>query len=63
MQLKIEHEGRDINLEVEDVVDICDALELFESALLALGYDQARIDAAITFWSQQIKEGKSWRDS
>jgi hypothetical protein len=60
MKLTIEFEGRTIVLDRDDVVDICDVLALMEEGLIECGYDRNRIDAAIEFWANQIKEGRSW---
>ena len=60
MKMTIEFEGRTIIVEREDVVDICDAMMVFEDGLKEMGYEPQRIEAAVQFWADQIARGESW---
>jgi hypothetical protein len=54
MKIAIEHMGHTTQAVDEGVVDVCDALDLVESALRGAGYDQTRIEGAIVLRARQI---------
>lgn len=55
MKITIEHEGHHTTVEDETVVDICEAIDLVEKALINIGYAPERIEGAILVKAQQIE--------
>jgi hypothetical protein len=54
MKITIEHMGHKAEALDETVVDICDALELMETALQEAGYAKERVEGAIVVRAGQI---------
>ncbi|MGE0268193.1 MAG: hypothetical protein AB7S78_07045 [Candidatus Omnitrophota bacterium] len=54
MKITIEHEGHKITLEDETIVDICEAIDLLEQALIKVGYDPQRLQGAFIVKARQI---------
>ena len=55
MKITIEHEDHKIMVEDEVVVDICEAIDLMERALVQVGYDPQRVEGGLVVKAQQIK--------
>ena len=55
MKITLEHEGHKATLEDESVVDICDAIDLIERALIKVGYAPERIEGAFLVKAKQIE--------
>ena len=55
MKVMIEHEGHKATLEDESVVDICDAIDLIERALIKIGYAPKRVEGAFLVKAKQIE--------
>ena len=56
MKLELEHEGHSVTMEDETIVDICEAIDFMEQALIAVGYDPQRIHGALVVKARQIQE-------
>ena len=56
MKITIEYLDHKATLEDDSVVEICDALDLVEKALMKVGYQQKRIHGAILFKAKEIEE-------
>jgi hypothetical protein len=54
MKITIEHEGHKITVEDSTIVDICDAIDLMENALIKAGYDPQRLQGAFIVKAKQI---------
>lgn len=54
MKITINHLGQQSEICDDDVVDICDALDLMEKGLQGVGFDQKRIEGAIVVRAKQI---------
>ena len=61
MKITIEHEGLKAVLEDESAVDITDALDMIERALVQAGFMEKRVEAGFVFKAQQIKERRKHR--
>ncbi len=55
MKIVIEHEGHKVTLQDETIVDICDAIDLAEQALIGVGYDPERLQGAFLVKARQIE--------
>ncbi|OGX24711.1 MAG: hypothetical protein A2787_01910 [Omnitrophica WOR_2 bacterium RIFCSPHIGHO2_01_FULL_48_9] len=62
MKIIIEHEGLKAVLEDETIIDITDALDLIEVALVQVGFAPERIQAGIRFKSQERPHRKGEQD-
>ncbi len=60
MKITIEHLGNRAVIEDESVHDICDAIEIFEKALMKIGFEGPRIDGAFLWKAGAIakKDGE-----
>ena len=56
MKITIEHLGNKAVIEDEAAHDICDAIEIFEKALMKIGFEGPRIDAAFRWKSGEIEK-------
>ncbi|MBZ0166233.1 MAG: hypothetical protein K8I00_05445 [Candidatus Omnitrophica bacterium] len=56
MKIIIEHEGHRVTLEDDAVVDVCDAIDLMEQALMGVGYAPERLQGAFLIKAKQIEE-------
>ncbi len=56
MKIVIEHEGHSVTVEDEEIVDVCDAIDLMEEALLGIGYDMERLKGAFLVKARQVEE-------
>jgi len=56
MKITIEYGGNKKVVEDQDVVDITDAFDLIEKALIEIGYDSQRVKAAFLFKAEQIQQ-------
>ena len=54
MKITIEHHGMKVFAEDESGVDITDALDLFEEALIKAGFMEQRIEAGFIFKGQDV---------
>ncbi|MBP9853612.1 MAG: hypothetical protein KBD53_01955 [Candidatus Omnitrophica bacterium] len=54
MKITIEHEGHKAIVEDETIVDICEAIDLLEHALIKIGYDSERLQGAFIVKARQI---------
>ena len=58
MKITIEHGDQTAILEDENVVDICDAVDLMEKALVEIGYAQERVRGAFLVKAREIGENR-----
>lgn len=56
MKIVIEHEGHNVTVEDENIVDVCDAIDLMEKALMGIGYDGERLKGAFLVKARQVEE-------
>jgi len=56
MKLTLEHLGNRVMAENDEAHDITDAFDLFEDALIQIGYEQERVNAAFRFKAGHIKD-------
>ena len=56
MRITIEHEGMKATVEDENVVDICDAIDLAEKAFLKVGYQKLRIQGGFQAKVREIED-------
>ena len=54
MKITIEHLGNTAVVEDEAAHDICDAIEIFEKALMKIGFEGPRIDGAFRWKYAEI---------
>lgn len=59
MKITIEHENHKAVVHDEHVVDICEAIDLMEKALIQIGYAPERVEGAIVVKAKMIKG--EWR--
>ncbi|MFT7538063.1 MAG: hypothetical protein ACI9F2_000203 [Lysobacterales bacterium] len=58
MKITIEYDQRRVIVENTEVIDVCDAIDLMERALIDIGYDDIRVRNAIVFRGSQIEEDR-----
>ena len=56
MKIIIEHENHRAVVEDEDIVDVTDAIELMEQALIQVGYDAERLEGAFLYKAGEIQK-------
>ena len=56
MKITIEYLDHKAVVEDETVVDICDALDLMEKALIKVGYQKKRIEGAYLVKAKEIED-------
>ena len=54
MKITIEHDDHKIVVEDPDVIDICEAIELMEQALIEIGYSEDRVCGAILHRASEL---------
>ena len=59
MKITVEHEGHKATLEDETIVDICEAIDLMEQALIGVGYEPERLRGAFIVKAQEIQNEES----
>ena len=55
MKITIEHQGHRAVVEDHMIVDICEAIDLMEQALIGAGYAPERIEGGFLIKAKQIK--------
>jgi hypothetical protein len=56
MKITVDHLGHQASLEDEDVVDICEAIDLFEEVLKQSGFSAERIEGGFLVKAKQINQ-------
>ena len=56
MKITVEHEGHRAVVEDDQIVDITDAIDLMEQALIEVGFNSERIEGAFLYKAQEIEK-------
>jgi hypothetical protein len=56
MKITIEHENHRITVQDDSVVDICDAIDLMEKALIEIGYAPQRVEGGLCVKVREIQK-------